>query len=314
MDLPLSKLFSVKLRHYLVIFEFKSLRRASEEIGVSQPALTKSLKGLEHELGVSLFLRSRSGLVATEAGDVLAKHLARFSDLAREAEIEISAFRGHDRGEIRIGAGQMWSWLFVPKIVEKFAAEYPQTLLEVTTGPMRDMMHRLRNDEMDIIVGDFDGVDVPKEFQMQRAWSPEFRAFSSADHPLLQQQVVQTADLVEYPWSGYVDSDVFQHNVRFWCRKLNLEMPNISVRASSLATLLRLTSAGSNIAMLPSELEAEARKWGLVPVGAESLEFWSVRTGSIIHERKSELAQYRRLLDLIQEAGSQTSEFLSASR
>lgn len=313
MDLPLSLLFSPKLRHFLAVYRFRNLRNAAREIGISQPALSKSLRTLEQELDVMLFLRSKTGMVPTEAGDALSRYVARLSDLAREAEVEITAIRGNDGGSIRIGAGQMWSWLFVPMIVARFTADFPNTSIEVTTGPMRELMPRLKEGELDIIIGDFDGIHVPEGFQMQHAWSADFCAFSSIDHPLADRPSTTPADLVEFPWCGYIDHDVFEHHVRFWCRRVNLKPPHISIKASSLATLLRLASTSQNIAILPSELEAEAERWGLVRLGVKAIELWNVRTGSIVHERKATIKQFAHLLALIQGVGENPSEHLTTS-
>ena len=308
---PLTALFSARLLHFFAVYESRSFRRASQEIGLSQPALSKSIKALEDQLDVLLFLRSKAGVVPTEAGDALARHFVRLSDLAREADIEISAIRGNDSGAIRIGAGQMWSWLFVPEIVARFTAEFPAVSVEVTTGPMRELVPRLMNAELDIIIGDFDGIDVPEGYLMQQAWSAVFRAFAAADHPLAGRSVVDPMELVKFPWSGYIDQDVFEHNVRDWCRAASMDQPLISIKASSLATLLRLTSAGRNIAVLPSELEEEARNWGLVPLGHETAGLLSVRTGSIVQERRAAVKPFQRLLALVQAAGERPTDYLS---
>lgn len=265
-------------------------------------------------MDVQLFIRSKTGMTPTEAADALAKHYRRLTDIAREAEIEMSAIRGNDGGVIRIGAGQMWSWLFIPKILANFSSEFPAVTLEITTGPMRELMPRLHGGELDVIIGDFDGVHVPEGYLMQHAWSAEFGVFSRPDHPLAKSAFVSAADLVKTPWAGYIDHDVFEHNVRFWCRKTNVDQPHISIKTSSLATMLRVTSAGDNVAVLPVELESEARHWGLVPIRGKGLDLWTVRTGSIVQERRAAIKQYQFLLALIKAVGERPADFLSEPR
>jgi DNA-binding transcriptional LysR family regulator len=311
MDLPLAVLFSAKLQHFLAVYQFRNLRRASEEIGISQPAISKSLKSLEGELDVVLFVRSKTGMAPTVAGDVLAQLVSKISDLTRAAEIELSSIQGSGGGEIRIGAGQMWSWLFIPEIVSRFSGRFPGVTLEVTTGAMEDLFSRLRRAELDIIVGDVTGLKIPDDFQMQEAWIADFCPFSATGHPLAEEAFVEPADLVKYPWSGYVDQDQFVRYVNYWCRKIDLKPPSISIKATSMATLLRLTSAGENIALLPIELEQEVRQWGLVPVGRKPIRLWRVQTGSIVERRKASVKQFHYLLELIQRVREKPSEFMS---
>ncbi len=311
MDLPLAALFSKRLKHFAAIYQYRNLRLAAESEGLSQPAMSKSLKIFEDQLDVTLFNRANSGLVPTEAADFLAQRLEQFSDLARVTDVELSSIRGSDGGEIRIGAGQMWSWLFIPKIVSAFSEAFEAVSLEVTTGPMLELIRRLSDGELDVIVGDFDGVQVPEGFKMQHSWTPEFCAFASADHPLAGQQNISATELVAFPWAGYLDRDVFEYNVNFWCRKTHVSAPNISIKATSLATMLRLTSAGKNIAVLPAELEDEVKRWGLVRLNDQKFSLWTARTGSIVEERRASVKQYKYLLELIQQAGSAPSRFMT---
>ncbi len=311
MDLPLSALFSKRLKHFAAIYQYRNLRLAAESEGLSQPAMSKSLKIFEDQLDVTLFNRANSGLVPTQAADFLAQQLEHFSDLARVTDVELAAIRGNDGGEIRIGAGQMWSWLFIPKIVSQFSETFETVSLEVTTGPMRDLIRQLADGELDIIVGDFDGVQVPDGYHMQHVWTPEFCAFASREHPLAGQKRISASELVGFPWAGFLDKDVFEYKVNFWCRKTNVSEPNISIKASSLATLLRLTSAGKNIAVLPAELEAEVQRWGLVRLNDSHFNLWTARTGSVVEERRASIKQYEHLLKLIQRAGAEPSTFMS---
>ncbi len=62
------------LRYFAAVIEEGNLTRAAQRLFVSQPALTKQIRRLETELGVDLFVRSRSGMAPTEAGEALAEH------------------------------------------------------------------------------------------------------------------------------------------------------------------------------------------------------------------------------------------------
>lgn len=311
MDLQLGSLFSPKLSHFVNVYSHRNLRIASELLGISQPALTKSLKSLETELGVSLFTRSKKGMEPTEAGNILFQHIVQMSNISRNAEVALLSHSINSEGLIRIGAGQMWSWLFIPDIVSRFKQVYPAMNLEITTGPMPELVQQLMNKQVDVVVGDFHGISVPEAFDVRQVWSSEFWAFASDEHKLLLKKNIELADLVKFAWSGYIDHDLFEQKISSICALHKLATPNISIKASSLATLLRLTKDSNNILVLPHELCNEAARAGLLPIQSDNLKLWTINTGSIIDATKSEIKQYQALLALIQEVGSRSAEILS---
>lgn len=311
MEIQLSCLFSPKLNHFVNVYSHRNLRIASELLGISQPALTKSLKSLEKELGVPLFTRSKKGMEPTKAGDILFEHFEKMSNLSRIAEVALSSHSTNQDGLIRIGAGQMWSWLFIPDIVAQFTQIHPSVKLEITTGPMLDLADLLVREQVDVVVGDFHGISVPDSFNVQPVWSSEFWAFASSDHDLALKKDIQLVDLVEYSWSGYIDHDLFEQKISSLCNQQGLTPPNINIKATSLATLFRLTKDSNNILVLPHELKNEAARAGLLPLHSEKLKLWTINTGSIIDTKKTTMEQYQELLLLIQDVGSRSVEFMA---
>lgn len=312
MDIQLSFLFSPKLSHFLCVYAHRNLRIASELLLISQPALTKSLKSLEKELGVILFTRSKKGMEPTEAGNILFEHIEKMSHISRNAEVALSRHSSKSEGLIRIGAGQMWSWLFIPDIVSKFKQMYPTMKLEITTGPMPDLVDQLTSKQVDVVVGDFHGISVSDAYKVEQVWSSEFWAFAASDHDLVLGDDVHLEDLVEYSWSGYIDHDLFEQKISSICAQQKLTPPNINIKATSLATLFRLTKDSSNILVLPHELRSEAERAGLLPIRSEKLQLWTINTGSIIDNAKTSLEQYKDLLKLIQGVGSRSVELMAS--
>lgn len=305
MDLPLETLYSPRLAHFRSVYEHRNLRVTAEILGVSQPALTKSLKILEVQLDVTLFVRSSKGMQPTIAGDILWRHLNQLADISRGLEVELSAQRGSGEGLIRFGAGQMWSRLFIPEIVSEFQLIYPNASLDITTGPMPTLVEELKSGRLDIIVGDFDGIAVSDEYSVELAWCSEFWAFAGTDHELVSKPTVDISDLVKHAWTGYVDGEVFARKVSAFCSEFELGHPKISIRATSLANLLQLTKDSGNIAVLPKELQEEALKSNLIPLQLNNRTLWTINTGSIIETRKKTIDHYQTLLRLIKNAGTE---------
>jgi len=314
MDLPLSVLYSPRLSHFINAYHHRNLHSAAEVLNISQPALSKSLKSLEKQIGVTLFTRSKKGMKPTAAANILFDHIEKMSDLSRITEVALSEHSNAGEGLIKIGAGQMWSWLFIPEVVAKFKQAFPATRLEITTGPMPELVDQLLGKHLDVVVGDFHGINVTAPYKMEQVWSSEFWAFAGSDHKLVSRDNIELAELVEYSWSGYIDHDVFEQKISTMCSKNNLQPPSITIKASSLATLFKLTKDSNNILVLPNELEAEAAKAGLIPLQSDNLSLWSIDTGSIIDSAKSSIEHYKLLLSLIYSTGSQSANLMTKEK
>src|SRR5215469_13907716 len=92
------------LRVFLAVAEHEHITRASEELILSQPAVSKTIQSLEHELGVELVERQGRRITLTYAGRVLRTHARRLFALEREAEEAMAALRDIEAGEITLGA------------------------------------------------------------------------------------------------------------------------------------------------------------------------------------------------------------------
>ena len=94
-----------KLLQLAAIVKHRSFSKAADTLGISQPALSKTVKSLERELGVPLFERGRFGAVATQFGDALARHAGAVEAELRATHFEIDGLKVGSRGRVCIGCG-----------------------------------------------------------------------------------------------------------------------------------------------------------------------------------------------------------------
>ena len=95
-DLELYRVFYTVAKH-------KHMTKASEELHISQPAISQSIKKLEDQLGGTLFLRSNKGMELTEEGKMFYEYVKGALELINNAENEFTSFKDLSKGEIKIG-------------------------------------------------------------------------------------------------------------------------------------------------------------------------------------------------------------------
>src|SRR5512135_2528956 len=105
------------LRPFLAVARSGNLSAAARELAVSQPALTKSVRKLEQQVGVPLFDRRARGMALTASGAALLSHARTIEAQCRVADGELEALVHGQAGRIRVGAGPYWGNTVVPRAI-----------------------------------------------------------------------------------------------------------------------------------------------------------------------------------------------------
>lgn len=142
-----------RLDDFLAILEAGSIRAAARRSGLSQPALTKSLRQFETELGVKLFLRTPTGIVPTRFGDSLAVRARAIRAEVRKAREEIEEMAGGRAGTVSFGLGTVSAVLLVPEAVRRLRAAYPEGRVRITEGLPHILLPMVREERLDFALG-----------------------------------------------------------------------------------------------------------------------------------------------------------------
>lgn len=114
-----------KLQIFCTIAEFRSVTRAAEHIGVSQPVVTAHIRSLETKLGVKLFARTGRNIILTEAGERILRWANDALRQAQEMERDIDGFVGGASGRVAVSASLAVGSYVLPGILLNFHAAYP---------------------------------------------------------------------------------------------------------------------------------------------------------------------------------------------
>lgn len=128
------------LEYFLRVAELGSINKAAADLHLSQPALSRHIGALEHEMGTQLFTRTQGGVVLTESGKLLAD---RARPLLRQFAILKEQVGGLASGQVAIGIPTSWQHVFTSPMVEQMARSYPGVSMRVHEGVsnvLRDYM------------------------------------------------------------------------------------------------------------------------------------------------------------------------------
>lgn len=135
---------------FLTIAQHENLTRAAEELGVTQPHLTRRLKRMEQQLGVQLFTREKKRLHITKEGSYLMRQCRQMLQFEEKTVAQLHEMSEGTSGRIYIGAIETASTVYLPEWIEGFSGGSPKVSYHIWTANTEDVIERLRRHLIDI--------------------------------------------------------------------------------------------------------------------------------------------------------------------
>ena len=142
-----------KLDYYKIFDEAAkclSFSLASENLYISQSAVSQSIKALEHDLNTKLFIRSAKGVTLTKEGEFLYETIHNALDMIEHVEHRLSNMKELEEGTLTIGAGDTISSNYLLSYLEQFHTNYPKVNLQLMNRTSLEMLELIRNEQVDI--------------------------------------------------------------------------------------------------------------------------------------------------------------------
>lgn len=173
-DLELYRVFYAVAKH-------KHMTKASEELHISQPAISQSIKKLEDQLGGTLFLRSNKGMGLTEEGKMFYEYVKGALELINNAENEFTSFKDLSKGEIKIGCSTTLTKLVLMNALKDFHLDYPNININITNDLTSNLINDLKLGKLDFIIFNESNIketnlnlEKIKELKQGFIYNPEF--------------------------------------------------------------------------------------------------------------------------------------------
>ena len=136
-------------RIFYVVANHCNITKASEELSISQPAISKSIKNLEEQLGGQLFVRTKRGVVLTEEGKEFYNYIKQAIEYINNAENKFTDLINLETGCIKIGISTTLTKEFLLPYLEEFHSLYPKIDIQIITNLTSDLMPKLKNGLID---------------------------------------------------------------------------------------------------------------------------------------------------------------------
>lgn len=182
------------LRAVDAIERHRSLLKASVALGVSQPALTKSLHELEDILQLRLFDRFPRGMHPTASGAVFVRSARRILAELRRINEDLDLLSSPGGGVVAIGALPVAAAGVLPGVLTRLKAAYPAIRVRLHQGRTEELLPLLASGELDLVVGRLYEPALPDGFEREALWTEPISIVARAEHPIFSSGAAVTVE------------------------------------------------------------------------------------------------------------------------
>lgn len=143
----------LQIDYFMAVATNKSFTKTSEELFVSQPAISRQIASLEKELGAKLFVRNNQKTELTAVGKLYFDLFSRYKADLINTKLEAAELLGKKKGAVRVGFLEGWDLFnIIPPMMEKFKAIYPESNIVINCCGVKELTSSLLTDSLDVVV------------------------------------------------------------------------------------------------------------------------------------------------------------------
>lgn len=283
------------LGHFHAIATHRNLRRAAEALGLTQPALSQSVRRLEAELQVRLLERGQFGVVPTPIGTALAAHAALIlADLDR-ARAEVDALRGARAGEIVMGTGPSEATRLLPLALGQLRARSPDIAIGVQYGLNEYLMPAVRRGDIEFALSSIPRVPQSDDLRHEPIWHDSAAVVVRTGHPLCRKRRLRLADLLDYPWIHGRRQEFERRAAEEMFLSRGLAAPRMAIETTSATLIKAMVAESDYVTFIPRESIHYEERAGILTALSIGSKFWK-RTVGVTYRHNARLTPASRAL------------------
>lgn len=246
----------LNIRHIALMAQLddaRSVVRAAEAAGMSQPAASTLLRGFEEALDVPLFERHARGIAPTPYGEILVRHARAILAEIDQVQEEIASLKSGLSGQASVGAVTTPGTNLVPLAVGLLKQKHPGLMVSIDVDHSRPLIERLLGGQIDMAVARLLDARGAGELQFEPLGEESHAIIAGGSHPLAGTTGIWLQDLLGQPWILPPPGSVLRDRLATVFLQQGLPMPANVVQTQSLPAILGLMRSTDAVVPLPRE-------------------------------------------------------------
>jgi DNA-binding transcriptional LysR family regulator len=220
-------------------------------LGLTQPAVSRTIAMLEKRLGEPLFVKGRRPLQPTPLGRALADHGQAMLTASRKASAIVEGFRQGRTGVVRVGGTPFFIDALISGMIAEFQATAPDVRVDQSYGYLPELRAAINADRIDLAICPIDILDEGSEMRFQEVLPGRNVVACRATHPLLMKRKPRPADLLDYPWVAPPPGSPLMADLQSLVLSLGATEIKIRYAGGSLTSAVNYLKASDALTILP---------------------------------------------------------------
>lgn len=243
-------------RIFYVVANHKNITKASAELNISQPAISKSIKNLEEQLGGPLFVRTKRGVILTNEGTEFYNYIKQAIEYINNAENKFTDLMNLEIGRINIGISTTLTREFLLPYLEEFHSKYPKIDIKIITDITEDLIPQLKNGLVDIVILNLNDKNYGNDIEIFRCKEVHDTFVVGKKYKELTKRDLSLKDLNDYPLVLQAKGSNTREFLDTYTQKYNVTLkPNIEL--ASYALIVEFTKIGFGIGYITKEYQKD---------------------------------------------------------
>jgi DNA-binding transcriptional LysR family regulator len=241
-----------QLTYFIEVANYKSITKAAEQLHISQPALSKSIKALEEELGTTLLIRTNKATHVTDAGHVVLEYARKMTGLVEEMKLTLSDLTNLLVGQLNIGLPPFIGSLFFPRVMAKFHHAYPNIKLDITEYGGARVVKSVEEEEFELGIA---VLPVDEDiFNVYPIVEEEMMLLVHKNHRLANQKEVYIKDVKDEEFIFYHEEFALNKIIRNHFYITAGFEPKILFKSSQWDLMSEMVAANLGLSILPRSI------------------------------------------------------------
>lgn len=213
-----------------------NITKAANELMITQPGVSKAIKTLEEQIGCSLFIRTKNGVILTDEGKIFYEQIKLAMEHIDNAEKKIKEIINLDYGFLSIGVSNTLVKKFLLPYIEKFHKLYPKIKIKINTNVTPELIKDVRNGLIDFIIYNAPAT-IPNDFKQTKLKKVHDIFAANSSFSDLKDKVIPLEELNKYPLILMSKGSNTRCYLDDLCSKLGVNLvPEIELTSYSLVT------------------------------------------------------------------------------
>lgn len=295
----------VKLRDLetlMTVVSAGGMRRAAEQLHVSQPAVSKSVAALEEALGVSLLERSRQGVEVTRYGQALIKRSEAMFDELQQGLRDLAHLADPEGGEINLACSETLNAGLVSAAMERMSRQYPRVTFGVDSGDAAVLVsHFLLTRVSDFVITRPPAAGLHGTIRTEALFRERLQVVVGVASPWAKRRKLTLAELAGEPWILSRNEIGGDSPVVHAFRHAGVPLPRRCMLSGSLNVRYTLLATGRFVTVMPHSLLCFGGTRQLVKVLPVEIGQWHAPTTVITLANRSLSPTAEAYLDIVRE-------------